>query len=71
MEAASAHHTARVFATGSKGVPYSLVHGDHIAQQFEEHPLDQLVVTLMLTDDMFLRSCTWAPWQLGIPVSVD
>jgi hypothetical protein len=29
------------------------------------------MVQLSLTDDVFLRSSTWARWQLGIPLRVD
>jgi hypothetical protein len=28
-------------------------------------------MTLDLTDDVFLRSSTWARWQLGIPLPVE
>jgi hypothetical protein len=33
--------------------------------------VDQAMVTLHLTDDLFLRSYTWARWQLGIPLPVE
>jgi hypothetical protein len=29
------------------------------------------MVTLSLSDDVFLRSDTWARWQLGIPLPVE
>jgi hypothetical protein len=29
------------------------------------------VVQLSLTDDVFVRSSTWARWQLGIPLAVE
>jgi hypothetical protein len=29
------------------------------------------MVTFHFTDDIFLRSSTWARWQLGIPLPQD
>jgi hypothetical protein len=29
------------------------------------------MVTLSLTDDLFLRFSSWARWQVGIPLPVD
>jgi hypothetical protein len=40
-------------------------------EQLEQPPTDQETVTLHLTDDVSLRTCNWARWQLGIPLSAD
>ncbi len=37
-------------------------------EQLERHGPDEPTVRLSLTDDVFLRSSTWARWQLGIPL---
>jgi hypothetical protein len=37
----------------------------------EQHPPDQVPVTLSLTDDVFQYSSTQARWQLGVPLPVD
>ena len=48
-----------------------LEHADRLEQQLEQHPPDQTTVTLNLTDDVYLRSSTWARWQFGIPLPVE
>jgi hypothetical protein len=55
----------------AKALPYMREHADHIERLLEQHPPDQAVVTLTLTDDVFLRSYNWARWQLGIPLPPD
>jgi hypothetical protein len=45
-----------------KALPCLLEHPDALEQQLEQHPPDQLVVTLSLTDDLFLRSFNGARW---------
>jgi hypothetical protein len=40
-------------------------------EQLDAHSPDQATVTLHLTDDLFLRSFTWARSQLGIPLPVN
>jgi hypothetical protein len=35
-------------------------HADRLEQQLEQHPPDQPLVRLSLTDDAFLRSFNWA-----------
>jgi hypothetical protein len=45
-----------------------LTRADRLEQQREQHPPDQLTVTLHLTEVLFLRSSNWARWQLGIPL---
>jgi hypothetical protein len=53
-----------------KGRPYMLEHADAL-EQFERHGQDEPSVRLSLTDDVFLRSSTWARWQLAIPLPVE
>jgi hypothetical protein len=55
----------------AKGLPYMLEHADLLEQQLEQHAPDQAMVTLHLTDDLFLRSFNWARWQLEIPLPPD
>jgi hypothetical protein len=52
-------------------LPYMLEQVDELEQQLKRHPPDQFVVTLSLTDDVFLRSSNWARLQLGIPLPPD
>jgi hypothetical protein len=54
-----------------KGLPYMLEHADHIERTLEQHGPDETMVTLSLTDDVFLRSYNWARLQLGIPLPPD
>jgi hypothetical protein len=54
-----------------KALPYMLEHANELEQQLERHSPDQAMVTLHLTDDLFLRSYNWARWQLGIPLPVE
>ncbi len=54
-----------------KALPYMREHADQLEQQLEQHPPDQAMVTLALTEDLFLRSSNWARWQLGIPLPVE
>ena len=44
---------------------------DRLRQPLAQHAPDQATVTLDLTDDLFLRSFTWARWQLGMPLPVE
>jgi hypothetical protein len=46
-----------------------LEHADRLEQQLEQHGPDEPTVRLRLTDDVFLRSDTWARRQLGIALS--
>jgi hypothetical protein len=50
------------------GLPYELDHADHIEHLLEQHAPDVAVVTLSLTDDVYLRSYNWARLRLGIPL---
>jgi hypothetical protein len=54
-----------------KGLPYMLEHADELEEALEQHASDQAMVTLHLTDDLFLRSFNWARWQLKIPLPVE
>jgi hypothetical protein len=54
-----------------KAVPHMLEQADVIEEQLERHGPDEPTVRLSLTDDVFLRSPTWARWQLGLPLPVD
>jgi len=54
-----------------KALPYRLEHANVIEEQLERHGPDEPTVRLSLTDDVFLRSSTWARWQLGIPLPVE
>ena len=56
---------AVIAALRARGVPYMLEHADYLEQQLHQHPPDA-VVRLSLTDDVYLRSYTWARVQLGI-----
>jgi hypothetical protein len=52
------------------GLPYELEHADHIERLLEQHAPDETMV-LSLTDDVSLRSYTWARLRLGIPLPPD
>ena len=54
-----------------KPLPYRLEHADHIEHRLEQHGPDEPIVTLSLTDDVYLRSYNWARWQLRIPLPPD
>ena len=54
-----------------KAPPSMRVYAALLEQRLEQHPPDQATVTLHLTDDVFLRSCNWARWQLGIPLPME
>ena len=62
---------AVIAALREKAVPYMPEHADRLEQKLAQHPPDQAMATLHLTDDVFRRSDTWARWQLGIPLSVE
>jgi hypothetical protein len=48
-----------------------LEHATVIEEHLERHGPGELMVRLSLTDDVFLRSYTWARLQLGIPLPVE
>jgi hypothetical protein len=54
-----------------KALPSMLEQADRLEQQLEEHGPGESTVRLSLTDDVFLRSSTWARVQLGIPLPAD
>ena len=43
-------------------------HADLLERQLEQHAPDQPVVSLSLTDDVYLRSYNWARLRLGMPL---
>jgi hypothetical protein len=54
-----------------KALPSMLEHTDHVERQLEQHAPEEPTVRLSLSDDLVLRSSTWARWQLGMPLPVD
>ena len=52
----------------AKDLPYMLDRADSIERQLDQHAPDEAMVRLVLTDDVYLRSFTWARLQLGIPL---
>jgi hypothetical protein len=52
----------------AKGVPARLQPADHLERLLDQHAPGEATVRLSLTDDVYLRSYTWARWQLGIPL---
>jgi hypothetical protein len=53
-----------------EGLLSVLEHADSLEHQLERHGPGEPTVRLSLIDDVFLRSDTWARWQLGIPLPV-
>jgi hypothetical protein len=43
-------------------------HVCHVEHVLEQHAPDEAMVTLSLTDDVYLRSYNWARLRLGIPL---
>ena len=56
---------------GQKALRCLLEQADSLKSQLEQHAPDEPMDRLRLTDDVFLRSCTWARWQLAIPLPED
>ena len=48
-----------------------LQHADHIEKLLDRHAADEPIVSLSLTDDVYLRSYNWARVQLGFPLPPD
>jgi hypothetical protein len=59
---------AIIDALRSKGLPYMRKHADHLEQRLDQYPPDAMV-SLSLTDDVYLRSFNWARLELGLPRS--
>jgi hypothetical protein len=38
-----------------------------VEAQLDQTPVDQTLVTMNVSDDVYVRSVNWALWQLGIP----
>jgi hypothetical protein len=51
-----------------EAVPSMLEHANVIEEQLERHGPDEPTVPLSLTDDVFLRSSTWARGRQGDPL---
>ncbi len=51
-----------------KGLDYMVEHADRLEQQLEQHGPDEPLVSLAMTDDVYLRSYNWARVELGIPL---
>jgi hypothetical protein len=47
---------------------YKREHADIIERLLDRHAADEPMVTLSLTDDVYLRSYNWARLALGIPL---
>ena len=45
----------------TKGLPYMVEHADSLERQLEQHP----------PEDLYLRSFTWARWELDIPLPAE
>ena len=52
----------------AKDLPYMREHADHIERLLDRHAADEPMVTLSLTDDVYLRSYNAARLELGIPL---
>jgi hypothetical protein len=52
----------------TRGVASKRDHADQLERKLEQHGPDETMVTLSLTDDVYLRSYNWARWRLGIPL---
>ena len=50
------------------GLDYESEHADHVERFLERHAPAEALVTLSLTDDVYLRSYNWARLRLGIPL---
>ncbi len=62
---------AVIAALRDTDVPYMREHADILERQLERHGPGEPTVRLSLTDDVFLRSSTWARVQLGDPPAAD
>jgi hypothetical protein len=61
---------AVIDALRAKGLPYMREHPDHLERLLDQYPPDAMV-TLSLTDNVFLRSYNWARVELGLPLAAD
>jgi len=59
---------AVIAALRAKGLPSMREHADYLEPQLEQHGPGEDTVRLSLTDDVYLRSYTWARVQLGVPL---
>jgi hypothetical protein len=54
-----------------KALPSMREHANVIEARLERHGPGEATVRLSLTDEVFLRSSTWARWQLEVPLPAD
>ena len=59
---------AVIDALREKGLPYIVEYAAVLERALDQHAPDEHPVSLILTDDVYLRSYTWARWHLGIPL---
>ena len=62
------HWRAVITVLRDPGPAYRAEHADRIERLLEQHAPDEPMVTLYLTDDLYLRSYNWARVQLGVPL---
>ena len=58
---------AIIDALRAKGQPSMLEHADSFERQLDQHAADQPMVSLELSDAVYLRSFNWARRELGLP----
>jgi hypothetical protein len=54
-----------------EALPSMLDDADRLEQQLAQHPPDPVIMPHSLIDDLFLRSCNWTRWPLGILLPMD
>jgi hypothetical protein len=62
------HWRAVIEVLRAKELPYMREHADIIERLLDRRAADEPMVTLSLTDDVYLRSYNWARLELGIPL---
>ena len=62
---------AIIAALYDTGLPYMREHAESLEQQLEQHAPDAPTVALDLSDDVYLRSFTWARLALDIPLPME
>lgn len=55
----------------TKGLPYMREHADRLERDLETHGPGEAVVTIAMSDDVYLRSYTYARVELGLPYQGD
>jgi hypothetical protein len=59
---------AVIAAMREHGLPYELEHAAYIERLLDRYALSEPMITLSLTDDVYVRSSSWARLRLGIPL---